>query len=64
MCPKKQTPAQAAHYWDAAPDAAGFAGTADYGTDQPRASLSFSADLDLNALRNSYSRMYLRARLD
>ena len=32
-CPKKQTPAQAAHYWDAAPDAAGFAGTADYGTD-------------------------------
>jgi hypothetical protein len=31
VCPKKQTPQQAAHYWDAAPDAAGFAGTPDYG---------------------------------
>ena len=35
MCPKKQTPAQAAHYWDAAPDAEGFAGTANYGKDRP-----------------------------
>ena len=31
VCPKSQTKAQAAHYWDAAPDAEGFAGTSDYG---------------------------------
>ena len=31
VCPKSQTKAQAAHYWDAAPNAEGFAGTSDYG---------------------------------
>ena len=31
VCPKTQTPEQAANYWDKQPDAADFNGTPDYG---------------------------------